>query len=279
MQYKKTTATSFGSDNVTQNGTAATITGLDKDTSYQVRVRAKDEANASDIGPWSLSSVGSTNKEDNNLPTFTENDGVTRTVLENAEPGLVVGFPVSATDTDNVLPLTYRLHGPDADSFDLHSTSGQIRPKRGVVYDAETKATLSVTATVSDGQGGSGARAVTINVTNVPEAPSGSSRSLDVSWTAPENMGPPIAGYDVRYREGNSGTSELLTTKAREPPPLLRLKMIPPLRRTTNGSNPAPPTKCTCGPRTVKSTASGQRQARGGRALATASLYSMTGPA
>ena len=31
-----------------------------------------------------------------------------------AEAGLVVGSPVSATDTDNVLPLTYRLQGPDA---------------------------------------------------------------------------------------------------------------------------------------------------------------------
>ena len=40
-------------------------------------------------------------------------------MLENAEAGLVVGSPVSATDTDNVLPLTYRLQGPDADSFDL----------------------------------------------------------------------------------------------------------------------------------------------------------------
>ena len=87
------------------------------------------------LGP--SSSTGSTNKEDNNLPTFAE-ETVARNVLENAEPGLVVGFAVSATDTDNVLPLTYRLHGPDADSFELHSTSGQIRTKRGVVYDFET---------------------------------------------------------------------------------------------------------------------------------------------
>ena len=136
-------------------------------------------------------------------------------MLENAETGLVVGAPVSATDTDNVLPLTYRLHGPDADSFDLQASSGQIRTKRGVVYDAETNPTLNVTVTVSDRQGGSDARAVTITVVNVPEAPSaparptvhatpGSSRSLDVTWSEPENMGPAISSYDVRYRKSGS---------------------------------------------------------------------------
>ena len=67
-----------------------------------------------------------------------------------------------------------------------------------------------------DGQGGSDARAVTIAVNDVAEAParrapyrSGdgeqSSRSLDVSWTEPENTGPAITGYDVRYRKDSSG--------------------------------------------------------------------------
>ena len=120
-----------------------------------------------------------------------------------------------------MLPLTYRLYGPDADSFDLHSTSGQIRTKRGVVYDSETKGTLNVTVTVSDGQGGSDARAVRINVTNVPEAPATparptvratpkSSRSLDVNWSEPENMGPPISGYDVRYKKGGTDGFEII---------------------------------------------------------------------
>ena len=58
-------------------------------------------------GPWSLSSVGSTNKEGNALPEFSAATE-TRNVLENSDPGLVVGFKVSATDNDNVLPLTYQ---------------------------------------------------------------------------------------------------------------------------------------------------------------------------
>ena len=200
VEYKKTTDTSFSDvpdANVT--GTTAEITELEDDTSYQVRVRAK---NGSVTGPWSVSSVGSTNKKDNALPSFGD-AVIMRNVLENSEPGIVVGSPVSATDDDNVLPLTYQIHGPDANSFDLQASTGQIRTKRGVVYDAETKGTLRVTMTVSDRQGGSDAIAVTISVTNVPEAPStparptvratpGNSRSLEVSWTVPDNTGPPI---------------------------------------------------------------------------------------
>ena len=220
VEYKKTTETSFGTTNVEHTGmaTTATITGLEDDTSYQVRVQATDGA---DTGPWSLSGVGSTNKEDNALPAFGAAP-VTRNVLENADPGLVVGFKVSATDDDHVLPLVYELHGPDANSFDLQSSTGQIRTKRGVVYDFDTKPTLNVTMTVSDRQGGSDAKAVTINVTNVPEAPStparptvratpGSSRSLDVSWKEPDNTGPAITGYNIRYREGNSGGFTLIS--------------------------------------------------------------------
>ena len=213
VEYKKTTETSFTDAGHSGTDTTATITGLEEDTSYQVRVQATD---GTDTGPWSISSVGSTNKKDNALPSFGDAT-ITRNVLENSEPGIVVGSPVSATDNDNVLPLTYQIHGPDANSFDLQASTGQIRTKRGVVYDAETKGTLRVTMTVSDRQGGTDAIAVTISVTDVPEAPStparptvratpGNSRSLDVSWTAPDNTGPDITGYNIRYREGNSGS-------------------------------------------------------------------------
>ena len=216
VEYKKTTAASFTDNTHTSTDTNDTITGLDVDTSYQVRVRATKGTAPDDLGPWSLSSVGSTNKKDNSLPTFGD-DSVTRNVLENAEPGLVVGFRVSATDDDNVLPLAYRLHGPDANSFDLQASTGQIRTKRGVVYDFETKSTLNVTVTVSDGQGGTDATAVTISVTDVPEAPSAtgapdgsrdagieqeSRRELD---RARQHGAADINGYDLRYRKGNSG--------------------------------------------------------------------------
>ncbi len=69
-----------------------------------------------------------------------------------------------------------------------------------------------MTVKADDRRGGSDTIAVTIMVTDVdgeaPEAPDaptvtetvGSSTSLDVSWDAPENMGPEITDYDYRYK-------------------------------------------------------------------------------
>ncbi len=227
VQFKKTTQASFTTLSPAPSGAVATIIELDPDTPYQVRVRA---TNAEGTGPWSLVGTGSTNKGNNKPPTFIDTSNVvTRDVDENEEAGEDVGRPVSATD-DGVLPLTYRLEGPDAGLFDFNPSQSQIRTKRGVTYNHEdpscgyvdgaepsTRCTYYVTVTAFDGQGGSDAKAVQIEVDDVPEAPGvprgitirateKSSRSLDVSWQEPENMGPPITGYDVRYRLGNSGT-------------------------------------------------------------------------
>ena len=233
VQYKKTTETSFSSG-PTPGATdrTTTIENLEADTSYQVRVRATN-GEADTTENWSLVGTGSTNKGTNKPPKFIDSgDPIMRDVDEDEDLGQDVGRPVRATD-DGVLPLSYRLEGPDADLFDFNPSSSQIRTKRGVAYNHEdpgcgyvdtaatTKCAYYVTVTVFDGQGGSDAKAVEIEIDDVPEAPGvprritvratekdgrKDSRSLDVSWNEPENMGPPITGYDVRYRQGSSGT-------------------------------------------------------------------------
>ena len=125
---------------------------------------------------------------------------------------------MTATDADPGDTLTYTLEGTDVSSFDIVSTSGQIQTTSGVTYDYEaTKNSYSVTVKASDGTA-SATIAVTINVTDVDEQPdkpakptlaavSGSTTSLDVSWTEPGlNGGPAITGYNVEYREGTTGT-------------------------------------------------------------------------
>ena len=73
-----------------------------------------------------------------------------------------------------------------------------------------------MTVSVFDGAGASDARPVKIVVRDRSEAPDAptrptvratekSSRSLDVSWNEPRNPGPPITGYEIRYRKGTSG--------------------------------------------------------------------------
>ena len=239
VEYKKTTESTFFTEttgDITHTGanTIATIGGLEANTSYQVRVRAKN-GEADTTENWSVSGVGSTNKADNGEPSFDETgDGseetLTRRVDENEPAREDIGHEVRANShvDDNV--LTYRLDGPDAELFDFITSSGQIRTKASLNHEAprcyvendpsdasDTDCFYYVTVAVFDGQGGSDARPVKIKVRDRSEAPDAparatvratakSSRSLDVSWNAPRNPGPPITSYEIRYRKGTSGT-------------------------------------------------------------------------
>ena len=228
VEFKERTGTSFGNKgvNVASPATTATITGLDPDTSYDVRVRA---TNSDGDGLWSLVGTGSTNKEGNSAPSFGEDDSmVERDVDENTPAGENVDSPVTATDGDTTT-LTYGLEGPHADLFSFDTRSGQIRTKAslnhedarcGYVDEASpsTECIFRVTVTVVDRAGGSDATRVHIEVDDRNEPPSAptrptvratekSSTSLDVSWNAPENEGSPIVEYVVEYRQGSDAFS------------------------------------------------------------------------
>ena len=58
--------------------TSRTITGLDADTSYDVRVQATGEA----AGPWSFVGTGSTNIEGNSPPLLNDDTEFTDNVDE-----------------------------------------------------------------------------------------------------------------------------------------------------------------------------------------------------
>ena len=236
VEYKKTTDLEF--DEWTRSGeaTTATITGLETDTSYQVRVRAKSseslDSDSKEIAPWSLVGTGSTNKADNGAPSFDEigvgtEMTLTRRVDENEPAREEVSTEVRANAHVDDNALTYRLGGRDADLFDIDMSSGQLRTKASMNHedprcyvennDNTTSCFYYVTVSVFDGQGASDARPVKIEIRDRSEAPDTparptvratekSSRSLDVSWNEPRNPGPPITGYEIRYRKGTSGS-------------------------------------------------------------------------
>ena len=152
----------------------------------------------------------------NNAPAFTETPPVTRVLAENTAAGENVGAPVAADDDDTDDSLTYSLGGTDAESFDIVTTSGQIQTKAGVSYDFETRTSYSVNVRVTDGIA-IATIAVTIAVTDELEPPAapappavlptaGTTDSLDVSWTAPDNTGPAITDYDVQFRAVGEAT-------------------------------------------------------------------------
>ena len=236
VEYKKTIDTSFVIDNITHSDTdtVATITDLEAATSYQVRVRAKN-GEADDTENWSLTGTGLTNKTGNGAPSFDENgvgdeETLTRPVDENEPPREEIGTEVRANAHVDDSALTYRLGGRDADLFEIDMSSGQLRTKGSMNHEdprcyvennvddpADTNCDYYVTVSVFDGQGASDARPVKIEIRDRSEAPDTparptvratekSSRSLDVSWTAPRNPGPPITGYEIRYRKGTSSS-------------------------------------------------------------------------
>ena len=153
----------------------------------------------------------------NSAPVFSDTM-LTRSVAENAAANQNVGAVIpEAADADGDT-LEYSMEGTDAASFTFDASARQIKTKTGVTYDHEAKSSYAVTIRVSDGGTDSDTVTVAISVTDVDEPPatpakptvsstSGSTTSLDVSWTAPANAGKPaIASYDLRYSVGDSGT-------------------------------------------------------------------------
>ena len=163
----------------------------------------------------------------NDVPAFDDRATTSRAIAENSAAGANIGTPVSGSDQDGHT-LAYSLAGTDAASFDISTSSGQLKVKAALDY--EDKATYSVIVQVSDGldDGGNATSTdadiddtitVSIGVTDVAEPPiapdapiatrtaAAPKTSLDVSWTAPDMAGKPaITDYDVRYKQAATTT-------------------------------------------------------------------------
>ncbi len=213
LQYRKGTSGGWTDGPQDQTGTSATISGLDANSAYQVQVLATNDDGDSD---WSSPGSGRTA---NNAPEFSSNSA-TRTLAETVGDAVVqaaanIGAAVTATDDDNDT-LEYTLEGTNAGKFTIVSSSGQLQTKAGESYDYEADTSYTVTVKASDGTGND-TISVTINITNATEKPltpvaptvtttSGSTTSVDVTWTAPSNTGrPTITSYDLQYRKGTTG--------------------------------------------------------------------------
>ena len=190
-------ASSFSIDGTI--GQLRTKVSLDYETksSYTVVVSVSDGNGGSD----SIAVV--INVTDvNEVPSFTEGASTTRSVAENTVSGQNIGASVAATDVDRDNILTYSLSGPDASSFSIDGTIGQLRTKAALDY--ETKSSYIVTVSVSDGNGGSDSIAVVINVTNVNEVPSftegaSTTRSVAENTASGLNIGAVVEATDADY--------------------------------------------------------------------------------
>ena len=112
----------------------------------------------------------------NHPPEFLSTEDGMRTMAENTRANVNIGAPVTATDPENDR-LTYSLSGTDAASFTINTSTGQLRTKAALDYEAED--TYHVTVSVHDGKAADhmndttidATLDVTITVTDVNEAP------------------------------------------------------------------------------------------------------------
>ena len=222
LQYRVKNIGSFLDGPQDVADTRVTVEELAPDTEYEVRVRANS---AEGEGRWSAPATATTGVD---APPAFESAllaaGLALAIPEN-ERAVVA---VTATDPDPSDAVTYRLTGANAGLFEIADVGGTpwLRfatapdfeaPQGGANGDSNTYE-VTVAAT-----GGSGARALTVTadvavtVTDLdlrpaaPPAPTlvaAASTSLEVSWEAPANPGPPIVEYIAEIRRLPSGSWE-----------------------------------------------------------------------
>ena len=146
--------------------TSATL-DYEAKNAYSVTITVSDGKGGSDSISVTINVTDVDETPSNNAPVFAS-DSTTRTVAENTATDTNIGSAITATDADDD-SLTYSISGTDSTSFSFVNTSGQLKTKDALNH--ETKSSYAVTISVSDGKGGSDSISVTINVTNVNEAP------------------------------------------------------------------------------------------------------------
>ena len=197
-----TDAASFGI--VPTSGQLQTKAALDKETkeTYSVTVSVTDSKNDAGTPDTATDDTITVTIKVVNVPeppTFSDSGAVTRTIPENTPSNQPIGSPVSATNADGS-SVTYSLTGTDRASFDIDSSSGQLKTKAPLNY--ESKSTYSVTVRASNSNNNLRTdKAVTINVTDVNEPPtfnegSSAARSIAENTAANTNIGSPLKATD-----------------------------------------------------------------------------------
>ena len=164
---------------VTTVGALSIYTIVEDDVDDYLRATAsyEDGHDASNSAVSQLAMVVATRV--NVAPTF-PNEAETRSIAENTAANTNIGDPVAATD-ENGDTLEYSLSGTDAVSFSIGLNTGQLQTLAPLNY--ETKNTYNVVVTATDPDGESDTTAVTINVTDVVEAPPTTVQDYDKNGT------------------------------------------------------------------------------------------------
>jgi hypothetical protein len=154
---------------VSTSGQLQTSAALDRETksSYSVTITADDGNTTNNTDSIDVT-ISVTNV--NEKPSFDIFGRVTLSVAENTTANTNIGDPFQATDPDTADTLTYSLQRGDKDAFSIDANTGQLKTRTALDYETKNSySDLAVRATDSGGLVNS--VLVTVNVTNVNEAP------------------------------------------------------------------------------------------------------------
>ena len=169
--------------------------------SYTVTVKSDDSNGGTDTIEVTI-----TVTDVNEAPAFDGNT-TARDVPENTVADTGIGSPVEAEDPDAGATLTYSLGGTDASSFDIDTSTGQLKTKDAL--DHETNATYTVSVSVRDGKDAAGGTdttfdddiTVTITVTDANDPPefdpNTATREVAENTAANTNIGAPVRATDA----------------------------------------------------------------------------------
>ncbi len=154
-------------------------------TQYQLDVKVTDS------GTPALSVTRTINvlvADDNDVPSV---GAAGFSFAENAAEGLLVGT-VQGSDEDAGQTLRYSLSGADAANFTIDEATGAIRTIAGKAYNFEAKSSylVLVTATDSGEQPRQASATITIQLTNVNEAPVVTVENLNVAENSAAGVKP-----------------------------------------------------------------------------------------
>jgi hypothetical protein len=170
-------------------------TDTDRNNVYQVVVQASDGRGGVDA---QVISVRVTNV--NEAPTDLSLSA--NRVTEHAVDGTVVGT-VTSRDPDARDRTTYSLTDSAGGRFAIHRSTGVMTVADGSLLDYESATSHRVTVRVTDRGGQSYEETVTINLTNVNDAPTGA----DATITIPEDMAQRLTTANVGFSDVDVGDS------------------------------------------------------------------------
>ena len=161
------------------DGTPSNTDGVYVHETTEAEVQVSDPANTAPLFP-----------DQDPTTSGDQSDEASRSIAENTKADQSIGAPVTAGDSNGDL-LLYSMSGPDADSFKISRSTGQLTTKAAL--DFESKATYMVVVNATDPSGAQDSILVTINVTDEDDAADITQVTDPVEPEEPENNAPEFA--------------------------------------------------------------------------------------